>query len=167
MDLSLVVDIISSSVVILGVIVGLMTLKQYHLARKREAATLILNAYQNKEFFSGLTQVFNLEEGMSKASIDLVFKDKLELLYLVMSTWESIGILMYNREITIDMIDKSHSGPILQSWLKLEGYIKELRNEMDRHTMFEWFEWLVDRMKDREDLQGRIPAYIAFKDWKQ
>jgi hypothetical protein len=48
----------------------------------------------------------------------------------------------------------------------LEGYIKEVRNEMDRHTMFEWFEWLVNQMKEREKLEGRIPAYIAYKDWK-
>lgn len=166
MNISLLIDLISSAVIILGVGVGLMTLRQYHLARKREAATMLLNTYQSKEFFIGLTRIFDLDEKMSKAEIEEAFDHNVELLYLVMSTWESIGILMYNKEISIDLVDQSHSGPILHTWLKLEGYIKEIRDEMDRHTMFEWFEWLVDRMKEREDRQGRIPAYIAYKDWK-
>lgn len=166
MNASLLIDIISSSVIVLGVGVGLMTLRQYHLARKREAATLLLNTYQSTEFFKGLTRIFALEEGLSKADIDERFGKQLEMLYLVMSTWESIGLLLYRREITIDLIDKTHSGPILQTWLKLEGYIREVRMEMDRQTMFEWFEWLVDRMKEREKTRGRVPAYIAYKDWK-
>ena len=166
MDNSLIFEIISIAVIIIGVGVGLMTLRQYHLARKREAASMLLSTYQSTEFFSGLTRIFNLDEGMSKASVDEAFAKDIELLYLVMSTWESIGILLYNREITIDMVDKAHSGPILMSWLKLESYIKAIRNEMDRHTMFEWFEWLVDRMKERENVEGRVPAYEAYKDWK-
>jgi len=166
METILIIEIISSILIVLGVGVGLMELHQYHLARKREAATLLLNAYQSREFFAGLTRIFNLKEGLDKAAVDEAFKNDLELLYLVMSTWESIGILLYNGEISIDMIDKSHSGPILNTWLKLEGYIREVRDEMDRYTMFEWFEWLVDRMKEREEAEGRVPAYIAFKDWK-
>ncbi|MCP4121301.1 MAG: DUF4760 domain-containing protein [Bacteroidetes bacterium] len=109
--------------------------------------------------------IFNLDEGMDKAFIDNAFDKDLEVLYLVMSTWESLGILLHNGEIRIDMIDKSHSGPILNLWLKLEGYIKEVRDEMDRQTMFEWFEWHVDRMKEREEREGLVPAYIAYKDW--
>jgi hypothetical protein len=166
MDTILIIEIVSSVLIVIGVGVGLLELHQYHLARKREAASMLLNAYQSTEFFSGLTRIFNLEEGLDKAAIDEAFDQKLELLYLVMSTWESIGILLYNGEITIDMIDKSHSGPILNTWLKLEGYIRETREEMDRQTMFEWFEWLVDRMREREEKKGRVPAYIAYKDWK-
>lgn len=101
------------------------------------AATRLLNTCQSTEFFSGLTRVSDLDKGMTKAEIDGVFDHHLELLYLVMSTWESIGILLYNREISIGLVDKSHSVSFLQSRLKLEGDIREVRDEMDRHTMFE------------------------------
>ncbi|MCP4121302.1 MAG: hypothetical protein GY751_06075 [Bacteroidetes bacterium] len=53
MDTILIIEIISSVLIVLGV--GLMELHQYHLARKREAATLLLSAYQSRDFFAGLT----------------------------------------------------------------------------------------------------------------
>jgi hypothetical protein len=31
--------------------------------------------------------------------------EDLKLIYLVMSTWESLGILVFNREITIGLVD--------------------------------------------------------------
>ena len=159
-------EIISSSMIVLGLTIGLLQLRQYHLARKREAATLLLNSYRTKDFLHGIALIVDLDPGMTKSSIDGALDQDVEYLYLVMSAWESLGILLFHREVTIDLIDEAHSGPILVSWNKLEGYVTDLRRELDRDTMFEWFEWLVDRMKERENLLGRIPANIAYKNWK-
>jgi hypothetical protein len=83
-----------------------------------------------------------------------------------MSTWESIGILLFNHEVTIDMVDNAFSGPILFSWQKLERYVNDLRAELERETLFEWFQWLSDRIKVREIKKSPIPAHIAYKDWE-
>jgi len=31
----------------------------------------------------------------------------------------------------------------------------------------EWFQWLAERMKDREKSRSPVPAYIAHKEWEE
>ena len=46
-------------------------------------------------------------------------------MYLVSLTWESLGVLVFRREVTMDLVDDFFSGPILISWQKLRVYSEE------------------------------------------
>jgi Domain of unknown function (DUF4760) len=165
MEISFLFDAVSTFAVVFGVVFGLIQLRQYRLSRKREASLFLLNSYQTKEFIEGLWIIQRLPDGLSRDEIENKLANDLDLIGLVMSTWETIGILLFNHEVTIEMIDDAFSGPILFSWLKLEGYVHGLREELNRETLFEWFQWLSDRMKEREGLKTPVPAYIAYQDW--
>ena len=91
--------------------------------------------------------------------------DKMDLVYSLMTTWESLGILVYRGEASLDLVDDFFSGPITISWDKLQQYVTEERGEQERETIGEWFQWLDDRMKDRESLNPPEPAHIAHRDW--
>ena len=84
--------------------------------------------------------------------------------YLVSLTWESIGILLFRRELTLDLVDDFFSGPILLSWQKLKTYSEEFREKLNRDTGSEWFHWLAERMMERERSSPPVPAYIAHRD---
>jgi hypothetical protein len=81
-------------------------------------------------------------------------------------TWESLGVLVFRREVTLDLVDDFFSGPILLSWQKLRVAAQEERRALDRETGLEWFQWLAERMMEREKLSPPVPAYIAHRDWK-
>jgi hypothetical protein len=85
---------------------------------------------------------------------------------MVLGTWERLGILVYRREIPMDLVDDAYSGPILISWQKLEPYIRQFRDQVQRDTGFEWFQWLAERMLEREQTASAIPAYLANRNWK-
>jgi hypothetical protein len=59
------------------------------------------------------------------------------------------------------------SGPILISWRKLSRYVSEQRAMLDRETAFEWFQWLAERMMEREKLAPPVPAYITHRTWRE
>ena len=85
---------ITSIAIVLGLCIGLIQLRQYRFARKREAAMILLNSYQTRDFLRGIWQITDLpEEGLSKNLVDETLNHNLDYVYLVMSTWESIGIL--------------------------------------------------------------------------
>ena len=44
-------------------------------------------------------------------------------------------------------------------------YVTEYRAELQRDTMYEWFQWLADQMKARESGHAPVPAYVAHRDW--
>jgi hypothetical protein len=68
-----------------------------------------------------------------------------EIIYPVTLTWESLGVMFFRGEVTIDLIDDFFSGPSLISWRKLNVFVEEDRRALDRNTVSEWFQWLAER----------------------
>lgn len=166
MNLPLVFQIISTSAVILGIIFGILNLRNFQIMRKREAAILMLNSFQTTDFVKGLLLVFDIKEGVTKEEIDKLPYDQFVSLYMVIGTWERLGILVFRHEIDLDLVDDAYSGPILISWKKLQNFVFEFRRQVERDTGFEWFQWLAERMMERETTTSAIPAYTAYKKWK-
>jgi hypothetical protein len=167
MELPLILDIVSTVAVIIGVVFGLSQLRQYHASRKRDSALFLLSSYQTGEFLQGIWTILSIPDGLTKTEIEERVGDEIETVYLVMSTFESIGILVFRNEVTMDMVDDAYSGPITLSWQKLEPYVSGMREEHQRETMFEWFQWLAERMRDREGSRPPVPAHIAYKEWEE
>ena len=165
MDWSLIFDIISTVAIIIAIVFGLIELRHYHLARKRDSALFILNSYQTAGFLHGTWTILSIPDGLTKEEIEHRVGDDIKDVYLVMSTWERIGILVFHHEVTLDLIDDSYSGTITLSWNKLAGYVNGMREEFQRETIFEWFQWLAERMREREETSSPVPAHIAHRDW--
>ena len=93
----------------------------------------------------------SLPDGANAEKIrEVLGPDGEDAVYLVSLTWESIGILLFRRELTLDLVDDFFSGPILLSWRKLKTYSEEWRQILNRETGSEWFHWLAERMMERE-----------------
>jgi len=166
MELSLIFQIISTSAVILGILFGILNLRNFQKMRKREAAILMLNSFQTNEFVRGLLLVFDLSDDVSKADIDALPKEDYLAFYILLGTWERLGILVYRNEIPLNLVDDAFSGPILISWQKLHTFVGQFREIVQRDTGFEWFQWLAEQMMEREQTTSAIPAYLAHKNWK-
>ncbi|NIM95769.1 MAG: hypothetical protein GTO18_18875 [Anaerolineales bacterium] len=166
MDLSLILDVITAVAVVTGILFGLLQLRHYHLSRKRESALFLLSSFQTGEFFEGVWLIQELPIGFGKNEIEERLGEDIRPVHLVMGTWERIGILVYKREISIERVDEAYSGPIVFSWQRLEKYVADLRTYLQRETHYEWFQWLAERMIDREEAEPPIPAYVAHRDWE-
>ena len=166
MELSILVQIISTLAMTLGIVFGILNLRNFQTSRRREAAILMLNSFQTMEFVRGLLYIFDLPDDASTEDLENLPEDKFMTIYLVLGTWERLGILVYRGEIAIDLVDDAFSGPILQSWLKLGKYVESFRTRVNRATGFEWFQWLAERMQEREQHGSAIPAYISHKNWR-
>lgn len=166
MDLSNLIQIVSTLAMTLGILFGILNLRNFHAMRKREAAILMLNSFQTMEFVRGLLYIFELPNGATSEDLESLPEEKYMAIYLVLGTWERLGILVHRKEIPIDLVDDAFSGPIIQSWDKLGNFVEAFRARVNRETGFEWFQWLADRMHEREKHGSAIPAYIAHKNWK-
>jgi hypothetical protein len=162
----LVFQTISAIAVIIGIIFGIINITLFRASRKRESAIVMLNSFQTFEFVRGLLQIFELPDGAGQQDVDGLPHEQYLSVYMVLGTWERLGILVYRREIPLELVDDAFSGPIIQSWQKLEKYIHDFRARVRRDTAFEWFQWLAERMMDRERHAAPVPAYVAHKGWK-
>jgi len=167
MELSLVFQIISTSAVILGIIFGILNLRNFQKMRKREAAILMLNSFQTTEFVRGLLIVFDLPEDADKAKIEALPKEDYLAFYVLLGTWERLGILVFHNEIPLDLVTEAFSGTILASWEKLRNFVFQFRADVKREAAFEWFQWLAERIGERDQASSIMPAYVIHKNWKK
>jgi hypothetical protein len=166
MSIEVISQIVEAFAVVIGVGFAIIQVKQYKLNKRREAALVLLHSFQTPSFAKALNLVYKLPDGLSKKQIEDQLGDEFHLVYALMTTWESLGILVYRGEIDLDMIDDFFSGPIIISWKKLRGHIIEERSLLGRDTIEEWFQWLMERLLERESKEPAIPAYVAHKKWK-
>ena len=166
MSLPLFLQLIATTIMIIGIGFGIQNIRQYQASRKRESAILMLNSFQTSEFVRGLLCIFDLPENVSKAELDSLPIEQFLAVYMVMGTWERLGVLVFRGEIELGLVEDAYSGAVIQSWQKLRGYIADLRGNLGQETAMEWFQWLAERIQERETASQPLPAYIAHRDWR-
>ncbi len=168
MDISNIANLINAFAVTAGVIFAAAQIRYYRQRRRREAMLELVRSFQSPAFTSALRRVLSLPDGADGQKIrEMLGPDGEDAVYLVSLTWESLGVLVFRREVTLDLVDDFFSGPILLSWQKLKVYSEEWRRTLKRETGNEWFHWLAERMMEREKLSPPVPAYIAHRTWRE
>lgn len=166
MDLSTIANLANAIAVTAGLIFAGMQLRYYRQRRRRETMLELVRSFQSPAFTSGYRKVNSLPDGADQQKIrEILGSDGEDAAYQVGLTWESLGILVFRRELTLDLVDDFFSGPILITWRKQGAYMQEERRTLRRETVWEWFQWLAERMTDRETKIPPVPAQIAHRDW--
>jgi hypothetical protein len=167
MDISTIANLINAFAVTAGLIFAATQIRYYRQRRRRDAMIELVRSFQNPSFTSAFRRVLSLPDDATTEQIrEKLGPDGEEIVYLVTLTWESLGVMLFRGEVTIDLIDDFFSGPILISWRKLNVFVEEDRRALDRNTVSEWFQWLAERMIQREKRIPAVPAHIAHREWK-
>ena len=162
MDISTLANLINAIAVTAGVIFAATQIRDYRHQRKRDSMLSLVRSFQSPTFAKALRRVVELPDNASAEEIRKILGPAGEdLIVHVSATWETIGVLLFHGELNIDVIDDFFSGPILISWRKLLPYTTDLRRQYNRDTWSEWFQWLAERMMERELKTPVVPAYIA------
>ncbi|HXM74341.1 MAG TPA: hypothetical protein VN904_03630 [Chthoniobacterales bacterium] len=146
MDIATLANIINAFALTAGVIFAAAQIQYYRQRRRRDAMLELVRSFQSPAFTAALRRVLSLPDGADAKKIrEVLGPDGEDAVYLVSLTWESLGILLFRREVTMELVDDFFSGPILISWQKLKVYAEEWRRELKRDTGSEWFHWLAER----------------------
>src|SRR5205809_5778721 len=129
MDVSTLANLINAIAVTAGVIFAATQIRYYRQRRRRDAMLELVRSFQSPAFTSALRRVLSLPDGADTQKIrEVLGPDGEDAVYLVSLTWESIGLLLFRRELTIEMVDDFFSGLILLSWKKLGVWDDKLRS---------------------------------------
>src|SRR5437762_6170522 len=137
MDISTIANLINAIAVTAGVIFAAAQIRQYRQRRERDAMLELVRSFQSPAFTAALRRVLSLPDGADSAKIrEVLGPDGEDAVYLVSLTWESLGVLVYRREVTLDLVDDFFSGPLVISWQKLKVYSEEWRRTLrsEEHT---------------------------------
>jgi hypothetical protein len=156
--------LINALAVTAGVIFAATQIRDYRRQRRRDSMLNLVRSFQSPTFAKALRSVIELPDNASADKIrEILGPEGEDLVAHLQFTWETIGVLLFHKELSIEIIDDFFSGPILISWRKLLPYVTDLRQRYKRDTWSEWFQWLAERMMDREQKLPVVPAYVAHR----
>ena len=165
MSMEAVLQAMETAAVTIGVAFAIVQVRQYRRDRRRATAIELLHSFQTPAFAEALNIVYNLPDGLSREALETRLEGRFHVLYSLMTTWESLGILVHMGEVDLDLVEDFFSGPILISWRKLQRHVIDERVVTGRDTIEEWFQWLAERLQERETKRPALPAHIEHHNW--
>ena len=126
----------------------------------------LVGSLQTKDMQRALLTLDALPEGLTLTKLRKRLGEDFIDVQLLLGTWESLGILVFYGEVNLAIVDEFYSGPIVHSWKKLQRLVQDVRAETGRETRWEWFQWLSERMLERESHTPPVPAYQSHRNWR-
>ncbi len=150
--------------VLVGIVFGILTNLQNQRTRYLNAAAHLVSSVQTISFKRGVQRIVELPVN---ADPSLVLGDKhvMRAVYDVSYVFESLGVLVFHRLLPIEIVDHLTGGYVRATWLRLKPAIMERQAVLG--PMFgEWYQWLAERMLEREAPDTQVGAAEAFRDWR-
>ncbi len=162
---SVIVDILGSISVIAAIIFGVNQIRQFHRQRRDQAAIELVRSVQDSEF----TRAFHLIHSLPTPITAEEFKSKgteyVEAALTIGMRYETIGLLVFRRVIPISIVEELVGGVAISLWERMGPWVQAIREEQSQELFLEWYEWIVNRLNDRErSLQE--PAFKRYVDWQ-
>ena len=148
--MSIVVDIqtvsimLASASVIAGVVYYALQIRQQTKIRHTDFIMRMPSTFTSKEFIQAFATV---EETEFKNYDDFVEKCFVEAAQ-VASFCENLGVLVHRKLVDIALVMDLYA--VNEAWEKLKPWIIENRKRANNPKLYEWFEYLYNEVKKRE-----------------
>lgn len=159
-------DILSKAAIIAGGLFAAIQLFQIRKQRSRESALQLLNSVQTPEFIEAMNIVYQLPTGLMKKSIEEKLGTEISKVMVMHMQLESIGLLVFKKEIKLKLVTEFMRGPTLLFSNKMKDYYLEVRKINNDPNYGEWVQWLAEQIERKELKKSTKPAYIVYKNWK-
>ncbi len=56
-------------------------------------------------------------------------------------------------------------GSVVLLWRKLATWVEESRQESSQDTVYEWFQWLAERLQEQPEFDMLAGAHVKHRNW--
>ena len=153
---------LETAAIVIGVVFALIQLRQLRNHEVKAGIELLHTLPHMAE--AGLA-LHELPDNLSGEELRSRLGNKFVSVIDLLAVFESLGPLVARGQVPIEMYAEYYRGVTVLSWKKVHRYVLEER-QAGWPNLFEWVQWLADRMEERSALAQNAPAFERFKDWK-
>ena len=159
-------DFFTMIAVIIGLIYGGLELRSIRATQERDSVLELYRTIQTPEYLRALQLLRNLPDTVTMAQAEQLPEEDWLLISHLRVTWESIGIMVYRKDVPLEWVDEFYRWAIITTWEKLGPMIIEDRERTGYQGMSEWVQWLAERLMERNEGREPTPAYDAYRNWE-
>ena len=158
-------EIFGAVVVIGGVVFAVIQIQLYRRQRIEAAAMATMRSFTSSEFIEGFRLLTALPDDISMEELRQLGPEFEPAAMKLAMIIETVGVMTYHRIGTFRIVDDVIGGGIMLLWKKLNRWVYQFREEKGVPTIYEWFEWLNDRLQQHSRKKTGYAAQICYKDW--
>ncbi len=159
-------NLVQTAAIVTGIIFGLRELGELRKSRELDATLKLVDVIESESTGIGAGQLMMLPANLSEKELERRLGSDGSYLMSLASTYETLGILVYRREVSLDLVDEMFGGVVVTAWERLGPFIARYRQRTGNPETFEWFQWLAERLQEHRKKPGTAPAYELHRDWK-
>ncbi len=163
------IDIIANLALALSVVIALIFgIAQVKAAERdrRERLTLeTLRVFNTREFSELIYFVTRIELLKTREDFLAMPPDQQIMLIQASQQMESVGMLVYEGYIDLDLIDKTLGSYVSVAWGKYKPVFEDMRIKNPDPYLGEYFQWLAERIDERMQNNPREPYYKNPNPW--
>jgi len=157
-DITSISAVVAAIGVIVGVVFTVLELRNLVKTRQTDLVIRLYSTFGSKEFQEVLMKVLDLEfkdyNGFVKKYVPSTSEENpiVTATSMVGIFFEGIGLLLHRKLIDIGLVGDLFISPVTMAWEKMKPIAEGWRKQYNRPEIFEWFEYLDNEMKKREQL---------------
>ena len=146
---------------VIGLIFGIAQVNTANRDRRERLTIETLRNFQTREFAELI--LFINSHNMPSSSKEMNALPPREQVFIVQfgQQMESLGMLVAERLINIDLVDKTLGSFVTLAWEKYKILFQDIREKQPDPFLGEYFQWLAERIDERMQQNPRRPFYEA------
>lgn len=147
--------------VIVAIIFGIAQVRSAQKDRKERLTLETMRSFQTREFAEMLHYISRVKV---PDSVDgwRAWPHEDQIRFIQMSQqMESLGLLLAENLINIDLIDKTLGSFVSTTWEKAKPLVLDMRQRYDDPYLNEYFQWMAEQMKKRMNQSPRQPFFMS------
>ena len=158
--------IVCGVAVLVTIVFAWVQVRQLHYQRRDAAAIELMRAFQAPRFVEAFHILESVQAGTTASELRAMGKEYEEAALSTVNIYETVGLLVFRRTVSFDAVRQVCGGILVTSWQKLEAWVSDVRAEHGSDRFAEWFQWLVERVREQEAAGPGLPAQEQFKAWR-
>ena len=148
---------------LIAVIFGIIELRLAKRDRREKLTLEVIRSFQSREF-AELSGQLTYQKSPTNLQEFTALPLQEQAKYVQFSQeMESLGILVADRIIDIDLVDKTLGSFVTTSWRKYKTILEDLRQQHSDPFLGEYFQWLAEYIDDRMQKEPREPFHVTHR----
>jgi hypothetical protein len=158
--ITLITDIALTLSFVIALVFGIAQVKAAARDRRERLTLETLRAFQTREFAQLLQYINSKKMPVSqKEMMGLPAEEQVNMIQFGQEM-ESLGILVAEKIINIDIVDKTLGSFVTTSWEKYKPMFEDVREKSNDPFLGEYFQWLAEYIDDRMKQNPRKPFHL-------
>jgi hypothetical protein len=145
--------------VIVAVVFGIAQVRAARRDRRERLTLETLRNFQSREFAELIRYIMYNDLPTTREEVYALPVDEQVVFIQFAQEMESLGLLVAERLIDIDLVDKTLGSLVTSGWDKYKVVMLDIRENQPDPFLGEYFQWLAEGIDDRLRINPRTPFH--------